>query len=153
MKVRDIMTRPAVSVREDITLKEAAAIMADQRFSGVPVVNNEGRVVGVITEADVLRHAGTASHTSLRDSWGWVSPYSDPNDFAQVRTGFERMATTTVGELMSKKVFTVTQDTEMEKAAAIMTKNRVNRLPVVDVDGRLVGIVTRADIVRAVAEA
>ncbi len=151
MKVKDIMTKPAVSVGQETTLKEVAALMAGKRFSGVPVVDEGERVVGVVTEADLLRYASQLSPVSLRETWGWVSPYANL-DLTRVRSGLDLMASARVEGIMNRKVVTVSEDMGMEEAASLMTKRRINRLPVVDGQGRLVGIVTRADIVRAVAE-
>lgn len=137
MKIEEVMTREAIAVTEDTPLKDAARVLADKGISGLPVTDADGRVVGVVSEADIIgKEAGAPHERSLlgRLLHGGASPKLDAR---------------TAGEAMTSPAVTITADREVAEAARTMTERSVNRLPVVDDDGKLVGIVTRADLVRA----
>jgi len=137
MKVRELMTEDVVSVRPDASLREAAALLTEHRISGLPVVMDAGEVVGDLSEADIVAKAsGGTGHGGLL-SWLF-----DPV------IGEEKVAARTVGEAMSSPVTTISPTRPVHEAARTMISEGVNRLPVVE-KGRLVGILTRADIVRA----
>lgn len=140
MKIRDLMTTDVVTVAPDTSLKEAAALLVDRKISGLPVIDDERHVLGVLSEADILvREGGDGRREGLL---GWLF---EPDD------GFERKLTAkTVDEAMSAPAITVGPDVPIHRAATQMVEAGINRLPVVDAD-RLVGIVTRADLVRAFA--
>jgi CBS domain-containing protein len=138
MKIRDLMTTDVVTVTPETTLKDAAALLVARGISGVPVVNAEGVVVGVFSEADVLvKEGGEGRREGLL---GWL--------FEPDSTLEQKLTAKTVGDAMTAPAITVDPDVPTHKAAARMVDNAVNRLPVVE-DGKLVGIVTRADLVRA----
>ncbi|MEX1168987.1 MAG: CBS domain-containing protein [Chloroflexota bacterium] len=138
------MTRSVITVRPNTSLKEVARLLDDNRISGVPVVDRDGALVGVVSEADFLTKASgstAARHRTLA------------RIFARCRATpgqLDERATSTAGDAMTTPATTIGSDRSIAHAAAEMTARRVNRLPVVD-DGRLVGIVTRADLVRAYA--
>lgn len=115
MKAEDVMTTRVITVTENQTKQQAARLLADHRISGLPVVNANNVVVGVVTEYDVISKEGQ-----------------------------------TVGEIMTRGVISVTPDTDLEDVGHILVHERIKRLPVLDT-GRLVGIVSRADLVREVA--
>ncbi|HHY39381.1 MAG TPA: CBS domain-containing protein [Clostridia bacterium] len=150
-RAKDIMTSPVVTVRADQTVREAARIMADKHFSGLPVVDEEGNLVGIVTEADLLERSQRLSVYAVRKTWSWVSPYFDLNDLVSFRQGLDHLAGLKISDVMSRKVVTVEEDTPLEEIASLMVKHNVNRVPVLDKQGNLAGIVTRADIVKAVA--
>jgi CBS domain-containing protein len=138
MNVLDIMTTDPLTVAPDTPLKEAARLMVAERISGLPVVEG-GALVGIVTEGDFLRQeAGRQSPTrySLLDALFGDSTAGEP--------GAE-----TVSEVMTDKVISITPDASLGEAARTMANKSVNRLPVVDGDGRLVGIISRADVVNA----
>lgn len=134
LRVRDVMTSPAVTVREDTPLKEVAEVLLRHRISGVPVVNDLGELVGILTEADLL-------YKELPESRrGWLLR-PDPADV-------RKRAGVAARDLMTWPVTTVDEDTPLREAARLMAQRRVNRLPVVR-GGRVVGIVSRADVLKA----
>ena len=138
MKVCELMTKDVVWVTPETTLRDAATVLAERRISGVPVVNESGEVVGVLSEADILVKAG-GSVTRNR-LLGWLL---EPD------LGLEdKIRAETVAEAMSAPAVTITSHRPVHDAARLMVTENVNRLPVVD-DGELVGILTRADVVRA----
>jgi CBS domain-containing protein len=115
VKVEDVMTTKVITVTEHSTKQQAARLLAQHRISGLPVVNADNVVVGVVTEYDVISKEGQ-----------------------------------TVGEIMTRGVISVTPDTDLEEVGQLLVHERIKRLPVLD-QGRLVGIVSRADLVREVA--
>ena len=138
MKVSDLMTRDVVAAKPTMTLREAAALLVEKRISGMPVVNEESEVVGVVSEADILVKAGGG--TSRNRLLGWLL---EP-DFGDE----DKIRAETVGEAMSAPALTISAHRPVHEAARLMVGESVNRLPVIE-DGRLVGILTRADVVRA----
>jgi predicted transcriptional regulator len=129
MRVQDVMTADVATARRDTTLKDAARALAAQRISGMPVVDDTGAVVGVLSEADVIGKERT--------------------DIANPKAG-TGLEARTVGDAMSSPAITVEPYWPLASVAEQMVERGVNRLPVVQ-NGRLVGIVTRADLVRAFA--
>jgi CBS domain-containing protein len=138
MKVSDLMTTGVVSVNPTMALRDAAAVLVEKRISGMPVVNDESEVVGVLSEADILVKAG-GSHTRNR-LLGWLL---EPDFGAE-----DKIRAETVGEAMSSPALTIGSHRPVHEAARLMVAEGVNRLPVIE-DGKLVGILTRADVVRA----
>ncbi|MFN0153847.1 MAG: CBS domain-containing protein [Gaiella sp.] len=139
MKVRDVMTTPAHFVAPDLPLKEAAAILARERISGLPVVAADGEVVGVLSEGDVV-----AKIAKTERKGGLLAWFLDPRDLWLE----ERAGAVTVEDAMTVPPVTITPVRPVTEAANLMIASDVNRIPVVD-EGKLVGIVTRADLVRA----
>jgi CBS domain-containing protein len=140
MRVRDVMTTDVLTVRADASLKEAAALMAERGISGVPVVGLGGRVAGVLSERDILfKETG---HTPRR---GFVDRLLalPPDELGA------KLVARTAGEAMTSPALTIGPRRPLTEAANTMIEQGVKRLPVVDDAGNLVGIVTRADLVRA----
>lgn len=140
MNVKDVMTSDVITVRPETSLKDVAAILTERRISGVPVVDASGKVVGVVSEGDILfKERGPSERTGLL-AW-----FADPYDVAEQL----KLAARTAAEAMTAPAKTIAPWRLVSSAAAEMLDEGVNRLPVVDDEGRLVGIVTRADLVRA----
>ncbi len=151
-KAKDIMSSPAISISGEKTLKEAIEILAEKQISGFPVVDDQNKVVGIISDTDIIRYSQKLSivtHTSLS---GWVSPYSDIGDLASMRKGYDLLGKTQVKEVMTQKVHSVNEDADAPDVAKLMSRRNINRIPVVNNDGKLVGIVTRADMVQCMAK-
>ncbi len=137
MKVEDVMTRDVTTVSPEATLRDVAKTLADQRIAGVPVVDESGRVLGVVSEGDIVRkETGAEPGRGLLD---WVLRDRGPS----------KLEARTVAEAMTAPPITIRPGAEVAEAARLMTEREVNRLPVVDESGALVGIVSRADLVRA----
>ncbi len=142
MKVREVMTRTVVSVRPETPLKDVAALMVEHGISGVPVVDEQGVVLGVVSEADfIVKERGLEGvrHRPLARFLGRAD---------EARAEIAKVQAATAGSAMSSPAITIEADRPVREAAAVMIERAINRLPVVE-DGRLVGIVTRADLVRA----
>lgn len=145
-KVEEIMTRDVVTVKENHTLMEAAKIIRERKVSGAPVLNEEGDIVGVLSEADVLKVLGDIPWYSLNKILHFQEQEQD------IQQEMEKMDEIKVREVMSKHPQTVDSDNLIYDAASIMHSTGYNRLPVVDNRGKVVGIVTRADILASLQE-
>lgn len=140
--VRDVMTTSVLAVHPETTLKEVARLLVEHRISGLPVVDDAGRVVGLVSEADLLvkeQDPGAYAPGPLDRIFG------ESEDLRLLRSKVEAR---TAGDAMTAPAITIEASRSLHQAAGIMIERRVNRLPVLE-DGRLVGIVTRADLVRA----
>jgi CBS domain-containing protein len=146
--VRDIMTRDIVKVMPDTSVSEIALLMSQHRISGVPVVDEQDRVLGVVTELDMIvrntRFKLPAFFTLLNATIYLETP-------AHLKERLHHMLGLTAREIMSEKVMTVTADASIEDLAELMVGQRANPIPVVE-NGRLAGIVSRSDIVRWMAK-
>jgi CBS domain-containing protein len=142
MTIRDVMTTSVLTVRPDTPLKDVARLLIDSDVSGVPVIDDQGAVLGVVSEGDFLvKEQGPQAlrHRRLARLLG---------ESEATRRQIGKVAARTAGEAMTTPAVTMEPSRSIQDAAAVMTERRVNRLPVVE-SGRLIGIVTRADLVRA----
>ena len=140
--LRDVMTHPVLTVKEETPLKDVAHLLVDRQISGVVVVDDGGAVLGVVSEGDfLLKEQGSdpIPHRRLARILG---------ELRSSREQQAKLSALTAGEAMSKPAVTVGPDGGVREAAELMIKRSINRLPVVE-NGRLIGIVTRADLVRA----
>jgi len=141
MKIKDVMTTNVFTVPTGRTLKETAQLLCDKGISGVPVVDDDGIVVGVISEADILfKERGPDRRRGGSFAWLFY-PDTIENE--------AKLDARTAGEAMSQPPLTIGPNRPVGEAASRMLDERVNRMPVVDEAGTLLGIVTRADLVRA----
>jgi CBS domain-containing protein len=143
LKVRDLMTRSVVTVEPADNISEAARRLARHRVSGAPVVE-QGKVIGMITESDIVRAVAIPEPTE--GGLTILAAISDPSVI------LERSTKRTVADVMSTLVVEASPQASIWQAAAEMEERGVNRLPVVEEDGTLVGIISRADLVRLMAE-
>lgn len=144
MKARDVMVAPVVTINESATVHEVATRLLDGDISGAPVVDNAGKLVGIVTEADLMRRAETG--TERKYSWVLEALSGRPVAAADyVRSHAKR-----VRDVMTTQVVTVEPETSLYEIAELFERRRINRVPVVS-NGALVGIVTRANLVQALA--
>jgi CBS domain-containing protein len=142
MIARDIMSAAVVTIPAEATIIEAAKILLDRAISGAPVVNHAGCLVGMVTEADLLRRCEIGTEPDPRQrSQG---PLSNP----VTARGFVKSHGTHVRDIMTRDVIRVFEETPLARVAALMELKRIKRLPVMH-DGKIVGIVSRADLLRA----
>lgn len=153
MLIRDVMTRHVIALRPKDSLREAIAVFAKNRISGAPVVDSRGRLVGIVTEMDILRRLeiGTmefchaAPPTGRATGAGAIGPGLR---FKSLLESLDGAGGLTVAKLMTSSVVTARPDDPVQEKAALMVHRRIRRLPVVDGRGRLVGILSRKDLVR-----
>lgn len=148
---RDIMTRNVISITGEKTLQEAVDLMARHNISGLPVTDDRNVLTGIISNTDIISYSQKLNVVPLFDPSGWISPHAEIGDLATLRRGIDMLAGTKVSTLMKKKIYTAGEDSDLIKIAGLMSRRQVNRIPIVDREGRLTGIVTRADMVKSIA--
>ena len=144
MRAADVMTSEVITVGEDALVQEAAKLMAERGISAVPVVDRDKRVVGMVSEGDLLHRAETG--TERRRSW-WLEIVASTN---QLAGEYVKSHSGSVKDVMTRDVISVTEETTVADIAILLETNRIKRVPVLR-DDRLVGIVSRANLVRALA--
>jgi CBS domain-containing protein len=147
MKARDVMVSPVITVNENDTVRDVARILITRHISAVPVVDQEGRLVGIVSEADLLHRAEAG--TERPTSW-WLSFISGDRAIAAEYVQSHAMH---VKDVMTRDVKTVLPETPLYEVADLLEECHIKRVPIVNKDGDLVGIVSRANIVQAVASA
>ena len=140
----DIMTTEVITVTEETTIQELAAILYRNHINGVPVVDDEGALIGIICESDLIRKDKKLHIPTVVALFDAVFYLERPGKFKEE---FTRICATTVGDLYTKEVVTVNETTPIDEIATIMSHKKIYTLPVMDGD-RLVGIIGKADILR-----
>jgi len=143
MRVKDIMTTSVITVLESTPIADAAQTLLEHRISAAPVLSDTGALIGVVSEGDFMRRA---QGDSYRRSW-WLRIIADPginaSDYVKAHGG-------QVGDVMTTELVTVSEDMAVANAAGLLEAEHIKRAPVMR-DGKLVGIVSRADILRGIA--
>jgi CBS-domain-containing membrane protein len=140
--VQDVMTHKVFSVHRDAEIAEAARVLSEQKISGMPVLDEKGGVIGVISEADILASAGLGKKRTAGDLVRRLLGEPVP----------EKKEGHRVADVMNAPPITIGPFEDIKEVAAILDKQRIKRLPVVDNDGKLLGIVSRGDIIRAMGK-
>lgn len=146
--IADIMTREPIVVRRETPLTEAIKTLAERHISGLPVVDDAGHLVGIISETDLMwQETGVTppAYIMFLDS---VIYLKNP---ATYERDLHKSLGQTVGEVMSDNPISISGDKPLRDAAKIMRDRKIQRLPVVDTENQVIGILTRGDIVRAMA--
>ena len=146
MQASEVMTRNIVSIGRDAPIRDAIRLMLDNKVSGLPVVDAGGKVIGILTEGDLLHRSEIATE---KHHWRWLEFVLGPGRMA---SEYVRTHGRVVGELMTHEVVTIGVDTPLGDIVALMEHHHVKRLPVID-DGKLAGIVSRADLLAALGKA
>jgi len=146
MNAKDIMSYDVVTIGPDETVQRAARLMLQNRFSGLPVVDAKGALVGMITEGDFLRRNETGT---LRRRSRWMEFLVGPGRLGEE---YKHAAGRRVEEVMTRDVRTVSEDDPVSKAVDLMDLHHIKRVPVMRGD-KLVGMITRTNLMRAVAKA
>jgi CBS domain-containing protein len=144
MKTQEIMTTQVITVRSDSPLQDAIATMLEHGVSGVPVIDEHGQAVGMLSESDLLRR--TELDTERRRP-RWLVFLMGPGKLAEEYTHTHGR---TVADVMTNKLYSVAPDTPVRDVVQLMERRRIKRLPVLE-NGQLVGIVSRANLLRALA--
>lgn len=148
MKIMDIMQTNVITVQSDTEIKDIARTLFENNISGVPVVNSSGKLVGIISEGDLL-HKETSPR--VPDVVGFLGALIYYRGVKQYESDFKKLIALQASELMTSDVVTIQKDAKIEDAAYLMINRGVKRLPVVE-DGKIIGIVTRMDIIKTLME-
>lgn len=146
------MNTQVVSVHPDDKLETVVRILTENKISGLPVVNEDNKVIGIITDRDLLLYSERLKIVPYIDYSSWVLPYTYiPGNFTYEKNA-SLFKKTAVEEVMSKKVVSVRETASWYEVIGVMRKNSVNRVPVTDEKGRLKGIITRTDLLYHIGE-
>ncbi len=148
MQAKDVMTPDPVTVGPDTPVEEIARVLLDKRISGVPVVDEAGRVVGIVSEGDLIRRIEDLDDDRPRRRSWWLQLFTLPEDRARA---FVRAHGRRAREIMTPDPVTVRPETPVSDIARLLEERGIKRVPVVDAEGRIVGIVSRADLLWALA--
>ncbi len=159
MRAMDVMTTDVVTIDPNTSVQALATLLSERGISGVPVVDSDNRVIGVVSEGDLLHRVETGTErpgterrperlTGHRRSW-WLDAIASNQDLAR---DYVKSHGRTVKDVMTPDVISVADTTELAEIAMLLETKRIKRVPVVR-DGKLVGIVSRANLVRALAAA
>jgi CBS domain-containing protein len=141
----DIMTSNVITVKKETPLTELAKILYEHHINGVPVVDDDGALIGIICESDLIRRDRKLHIPTAIAIFDWVLYLQGPKTLEKE---IRRISATTVGDLYTKDVITVSEKTPVEEIATIMSQKRMYTIPVMD-GGRLVGVIGKADLIRA----
>ncbi len=145
MRASDVMTKTVYTVTPETTVRDVARLLVRKKVSAVPVVDKAKRVIGIVSEGDLLRRRELG--TAPRSSW-WLDFISDSRSQAR---DFRKTRATKAGDVMARPVTSVGPDADLAAVADILDARSVKRVPVVQA-GKLVGIISRGDLVRALAK-
>lgn len=144
LTARDIMTPDPVTVTPDTPIAQASKIMLEQRFNGLPVVDELGHLLGIICQSDLVMQQKKFSIPSFFFLLDGYIPLQSPKKFEEQ---LQRMAAAKVGELMTRNPRGITPDTPLDEIAALMVDDKYHTLPVLE-GGKLIGVVGKEDILR-----
>ncbi len=145
MKAQDVMVSPVITVSEGATVREVAKILIEQRVSGVPVLDGTGKLVGIVSEGDLLHRVEAG--TERRRPW-WLEAFAGE---WTLETDYVKAHALKVCDVMRRNVITAAPETPLYEIAELLEKHQIKRVPIVSRGGDLVGIVSRANLVRAIA--
>ena len=138
------MSTDVITVTKKTSLKELAKILQEKQINGVPVVDDEGKLVGIICESDLIRKNRKLHIPTVVALFDWVLYLESPG---KMKEEIERLNATTVEDLYSKKVVTVDEETPLDEIATLMAEKKIYTIPVVEGD-RVVGVIGKGDLVR-----
>jgi len=144
MRVAEIMTKEVLTVKGDDSLAQAARLICRHHISGLPVVDEEGKLVGIVSEKDILKVVYPSQAEFCEDPGAHM-------DFEAMEDRYKDMSRVKMEEIMTRRVITVSPDTPVLKAVSTMILKKIRRVPVVEQD-RLVGIVSQGDVHQAIFE-
>lgn len=144
---KDIMETEIVTVLPSTTIEALAKLLIDNKISGVPVVDENNKLIGIVTEGDLL-HKQTSPKTPVINTFLGGLAYT--KEFEQYNSDLKKLSACTASEIMTETLAIVNEDTTVKEISSIMVNKNINRVPVVK-DGKLVGIVSRADVLKTLA--
>ena len=146
MKTADVMTTRVISIADDLPVNEVAGLLLKNKISAVPVVDADGRLLGIVSEGDLMRREETGTETQR--SW-WLSAFTSTDEAAE---DFVKSHGRLARDVMTRDVVTVGEDTSLAEVARMLEQHGIKRVPVVR-DDRVVGVVSRANLLQSLAAA
>lgn len=146
LKAKDIMTTDLITVSPDTEITQATKILLDKRVNGLPVLDSDGRLVGLICQSDLVMQQKKIALPSLFNLLDGLIPLRAPKNFEQE---IRKITATTVGQAMVTNPVTVTPETELTEIATLMVEKKYHTLPVLDA-GKLVGVIGKEDVLRTI---
>ena len=147
MLVKEIMSPNVVSLNADTPVQEIARIFREHNISGAPVLDADGNIIGIVTGIDLIARHARIHYPRYLPFLDAMIPLENPKEYKEM---LRRILGTTAKDIMTKKVVTISPDADLEELATLMVEKRVNPVPVVDDEGKLVGIVSQADVLRVI---
>lgn len=148
LTAQNIMTHDVVTVKENATVRELAALLLERNISGAPVVDEAGAVIGVVTESDLIFQN---KKVHLPTAFAILDAFVFLERPEKMETELKKIAGSKVGDICSRKLISVGPDTELEELATLMAEKKIHTLPVMS-EGRLVGVIGKSDIIRTIAQ-
>lgn len=142
VQIKEIMATELITVSTSDSVEQCAKLLQENNISGLPVLDDTGKVAGIVTEGDLIRRASRIKAPGYLEILGGLIYLGSPKKFVEE---LQRAMSLEAGQLMSTDVISVKPDDTIEQAATLMVDNSINRLPVIDGE-KLVGIVSRRDI-------
>ena len=147
--VAEVMTREPITVKAETPLREAIKILAEKRISGLPVVDDAGHLIGIISETDLMWQQAGVTPPAYFVIFDSVIYLKNPVEYERE---LHKALGQTVGEVMNEKPITISPDKPLREAAKIMRDRKIHRLPVVDDSEQIIGILSLSDIIRDMAQ-
>ena len=147
--VAEVMTREPITVKAETPLREAIKIIAEKRISGLPVVDDAGHLIGIISETDLMWQQAGVTPPAYFVIFDSVIYLKNPVEYERE---LHKALGQTVGEVMNEKPITISPDKPLREAAKIMRDRKIHRLPVLDDSEQIVGILSLSDIIRDMAQ-
>ncbi|KAF5067459.1 CBS domain-containing protein [Methanobacterium aggregans] len=156
MKIEDAMEINVVKFKSTDKIVDVAQVLRNNKISGAPVVNDENHVVGIVSEGDIMRMLEIHSpkiNLILPAPLDLIElPVKMKYEMDELAEDMERASSVLIGDIMTKKVVSISKDAQISDAAELMDSHHIKRLPVLDADKKLIGIVTRGDIIGAMVK-
>ena len=154
--VEEAMEQNVIKFKDTDTISYVTEVLREKKISGAPIVNVDNKVIGVVSEGDIMRLIEVHSpnlNLILPAPLDLIElPIRMEYSYEEIARDVRKAASVLVGEIMAKKVITIKKDASISDAAALMDKHKINRLPVVDENKKLIGILTRGDVIGALVK-
>jgi CBS domain-containing protein len=147
LTAKEIMTKKVITIKKNASIQELSELLVDNKISGVPVLDENEALAGIVSEGDIIVKNSDLHFPRYFKLLDAIIYLESLNKFKE---SLQKHLATRVEDIMTTKVKTVSEDTPINKIADMMLDSRVNRLPVIDKNNKLIGIITRADIVKSI---
>ena len=145
MKAKDIMSKEVITVHKNDTIAKIAKVLVEQSISGVPVVDDEGFLVGIVSEGDLLHKETTPRIPDYINLLGAIIYY---NGVEQYNADFKKLMAEQANSIMTKKVVSISEETDVDDIAKLMLQHGIKRIPCVR-DNKVIGIISRRDLIKS----